>query len=211
VSDLPTWYPDPHEAKPAPVPLLRVQAFLNTVDLEQDVDRLADPDSAREWLTDAGLVGSDRSVSPAELAAAREVRDCLRSLLEAAGDPGGDGGGDGGGGLRAEDLEALRKLAAEHSARLTVADGGALDIACARADTLGDGLFELLLVIRAAQEDGTWSRLKMCANPDCEWVFYDRSRNQQGNWCDMAVCGNRLKNRHLRARRGRAHHASKRD
>jgi len=193
VTDLPTWYPDANEAKPAPMPLLRVQAFLNTVDLEQGVDRLAEPDSASDWLIDAGMVGPDRPASVAELAAAREVRNCLRSLLEAAGDDGD--------GVRAEDLETLRTLASEHSARLTVADGGALGIECAREDTLGDGLFELLLVIRGAQEDGSWSRLKMCANPDCQWVFYDRSRNQQGNWCDMAVCGNRLKNRQLRARR----------
>jgi predicted RNA-binding Zn ribbon-like protein len=192
VTDLPTWYPDPDEAKPAPMPLLRVQAFLNTVDLEQDVDRLADPGAARDWLIDAGLIGSDLPVSEVELAAAREVRDCLRSLLEA------DGDGDS---VQAEDLEALRKLAAEHSARLTVVDGGGLEIECARADTLGDGLFELLLIIRGAQEDGSWSRLKMCANPDCQWVFFDRSRNQQGSWCSMAVCGNRLKNRELRARR----------
>ena len=200
MADLPTWYPDPDEAKPAPMPLLRVQAFLNTVDLEQDVDRLADPDSSRDWLIDAGLVGPNRAVSAAELATAREVRDCLRSLLEAVGGDDGGGGGDGVG-VQAEDLDALRSLAAAHSARLTVADGGALAIECARADTLGDGLFELLLIIRGAQEDGSWSRLKMCANPDCQWVFYDRSRNQQGNWCDMAVCGNRLKNRQLRARR----------
>jgi len=63
------------------------------------------------------------------------------------------------------------------------------------------GLFDLLLIIRRAQQDGSWSRLKVCANPDCRWAFYDRSRNQQGNWCNMALCGNRLKNRQLRARR----------
>jgi predicted RNA-binding Zn ribbon-like protein len=194
VTDLPTWYPDPNEAKPAPMPLLRVQAFLNTVDLEQGVDRLADPESACDWLLDAGLIGPDRAVSAAELTAGREVRDCLRGLLEAAADV---DGGD----VRPENLEALRALAAEHGARLTVGDGGALGIECAHADTLGGGLFELLLIIRGAQEDGSWSRLKMCANPDCRWVFYDRSRNQQGSWCDMAVCGNRLKNRQLRARR----------
>ena len=62
-------------------------------------------------------------------------------------------------------------------------------------------LFDLLLIIRAAQEGGSWTRLRACANPDCGWVFYDRSRNQQGSWCAMAVCGNRLKNRRLRARR----------
>src|ERR1700761_2421031 len=119
------------------MPLLRVQAFLNTVDLEQGVDRLAERDSASDWLIDAGMVGPDRPVSAAELVAGREVRDCLRSLLGAA----GDGASDDGGGVRAEDLETLRKLAAEHSARLTVADGGALGIECARGDTLGDGLF----------------------------------------------------------------------
>ena len=70
-----------------------------------------------------------------------------------------------------------------------------------RPENVGDGLFQLLLTIRAAQVEGTWPRLKVCSNPDCAWVFYDRSRNQQGNWCNMAVCGNRMKNRELRARR----------
>ncbi|MBV8999263.1 MAG: CGNR zinc finger domain-containing protein, partial [Solirubrobacterales bacterium] len=41
----------------------------------------------------------------------------------------------------------------------------------------------------------------LCANPDCEWAFFDRSRNQQGSWCAMETCGNRLKNREFRARR----------
>lgn len=192
VTDLPSWYPDAGEAKPAPMPLLRVQAFLNTVDVEDDIDRLAEPTEAREWLIDAGLLGRDGRVSAAELEVAREVRDSLRGLLEGAGD------GDD---VPARDLDALRTLAAGHSARLRVSDGGALGLEGAGGDALEDGLFEILLTIRAAQEDGSWSRLKMCANPDCQWVFYDRSRNQHGNWCDMAVCGNRLKNRQLRARR----------
>jgi predicted RNA-binding Zn ribbon-like protein len=55
--------------------------------------------------------------------------------------------------------------------------------------------------VHRAQEDGSWARLKVCANVECEWAFFDRSRNQQGSWCEMAVCGNRLKNRQLRARR----------
>ena len=65
-----------------------------------------------------------------------------------------------------------------------------------------DGLLGLLLTVRDAQADGSWSRLKLCANPDCGWAFYDRSRNQQGAWCSMATCGNRLKNRRFRARGG---------
>ena len=35
-------------------------------------------------------------------------------------------------------------------------------------------------------------------------AFYDRSRNHGGTWCDMASCGNKLKNREFRARRRRA-------
>jgi predicted RNA-binding Zn ribbon-like protein len=172
MNELPSWYPGT-ESKPAPMPLLRVQAFLNTIDVEDEADVLAEPAAARDWLIDAGMVAPGGEVTDADLEPAREVRDCLRTLL--AKDQGAPE-------RAAEDLAALRRLAAEHSIRLTVGAGGALAIGRARADNVGDGLFDLLLIIRGAQEDGTWSRLKMCANPDCQWVFYDRSRNQQGNW-----------------------------
>jgi predicted RNA-binding Zn ribbon-like protein len=191
MSDLPPWYPGT-ESKPAPMPLLRVQAFLNTIDVEDEVDLLAEPAPARDWLIEAGMLAPGSEVTDADLELAREVRECLRSLLAE------DGGAPE---KAAEDLAALRRLAAEHSVRLTVGNGGILGLGGGLAQNVGDGLFDLLLIIRSAQEDGTWSRLKVCANPDCAWVFYDRSRNQQGNWCNMAVCGNRIKNRELRARR----------
>ena len=44
------------EKKPAPMPLLVVQGFVNTLDLEEGTDVLADADGAREWLIDAGLL-----------------------------------------------------------------------------------------------------------------------------------------------------------
>lgn len=38
-------------------------------------------------------------------------------------------------------------------------------------------------------------RLKICGN--CGWLFLDKSKNRSRSWCDMAVCGNRVKaNRH---------------
>ena len=55
--DQPSWYPGGPESKPAPRPLLRVQAFLNTRDVEEATDLLAEPAPAREWLIDAGVVG----------------------------------------------------------------------------------------------------------------------------------------------------------
>jgi predicted RNA-binding Zn ribbon-like protein len=181
---VPAWYPfDPDEIKPAPMPLLRVQAFLNTRYFEDGRDLLADEQAAGAWLTAAGVLPKGARLSAAELESARDVRAAMRSLLE---------GGDG--------LAALRELAVSHEARVRVQKDGALTLEPSRRERLGDGLFELLLIVRGAQEEGTWKRLRVCANPECRWVFYDRSRNQQGHWCDMAVCGNRLKNRRLRAR-----------
>ena len=71
-----------------------------------------------------------------------------------------------------------------------------------RRDAPRGSLLGLLLVIRDAQRDGTWDRLKICGNHDCRRAFYDRSHSRRGAWCDMASCGNLIKNRNLRARRG---------
>jgi predicted RNA-binding Zn ribbon-like protein len=98
-------------------------------------------------------------------------------------------------------LAPLRELADRGRARLLVSDQGELSLESSTTDDLRDALSGLALIIYSAQRDGTWKRLKACANPECRWIFYDRSRNQQGTWCEMAVCGNRLKNREFRARR----------
>jgi predicted RNA-binding Zn ribbon-like protein len=43
-------------------------------------------------------------------------------------------------------------------------------------------------------------RLKVCANPDCSWLFYDESMNRTRLWCQANYCGNLLKVRDFRAR-----------
>jgi predicted RNA-binding Zn ribbon-like protein len=190
MSSLPSWYPGT-EVKPAPMPLLLVQAFVNTRDLEEESDLLSEADAASAWLVDAGLLSPDAAITPADLEQAQTVRECIRRLLEP-----GDGDLQ-----NSAALGPLRELADKHPLRLAVGDDGVLALENPRHSNLGDGLLDLLLIIRQAQQDGTWSRLRLCASPDCRWGFYDRSRNQQGNWCNMALCGNRLKNRQLRARR----------
>ena len=192
VSELPTWYPG-SENKLAPMPLLRVQGFVNTRDLEEGTDLLADVARARDWLREAGLLGREDDLTEADLERILGVREALRMLI---GVDGADVVQTVGG-----HLGPLRQLAASHRACLTVDDDGAVGLKNARDEVLDDALFELLLIVHSSQQDGSWSRLKLCANPDCEWAFFDRSRNQQGSWCDMAVCGNRLKNREFRARR----------
>jgi hypothetical protein len=171
--------------------LLLVQAFVNTRDIEAQSDLLADVDSARTWFVDAGLLEAQIAMSAADLELAHAVRESVRDLLTAGHRDGHHGA----------NLGPLRGLADTHRPRLTVGQGGVLALENPDHDDLEGGLFELLLIIRGAQEDGSWSRLKACANTDCSWVFFDRSRNRQGSWCDMAVCGNRLKNRQFRVRR----------
>jgi predicted RNA-binding Zn ribbon-like protein len=66
-------------------------------------------------------------------------------------------------------------------------------------------LGRLLAIVAAAQEHGTWTRLKACLADDCQWAFFDRSRNRSAVWCDMKVCGNRQKVRSYRERHHRPH------
>lgn len=48
-------------------------------------------------------------------------------------------------------------------------------------------------------------RLKVCANPDCHWVFIDQSHNLSRCWCRQWACGNLMKVRQFRSRaRGKA-------
>jgi predicted RNA-binding Zn ribbon-like protein len=38
-------------------------------------------------------------------------------------------------------------------------------------------------------------RLRQCASSTCDWLFIDRSKNRSRRWCDMQICGSRLKSR----------------
>lgn len=177
------WYGD-HEAKPAPGRLRLVQALVNTVDRESGQDRLADPADAASWLTENGLLRSGGQLTDHDRRTVIEVREALRALIiDAAAEP-----------------AALTRLAAAGRAVATLGDGGRIVLA-PDGDTVTDRLFGLLLIVKDAQDDGSWDHLKACANEDCRWAFYDRSRNHGGTWCDMSTCGNKLKNREFRARR----------
>ena len=198
------------EDKLAPMPLLRVQAFVDTLDRDLGTDVFAHADDARAWLADAGLRAADAGLRAADanrdggptdpafaddLQLAIAARDSIRALI---------GRNTRGTPLTPGDLAPLEEILGRSQPRLDVAaDGRALLGPALPAETLADGLLALLLIIRDAQADGSWDRLKLCANPDCRWAFYDRSHSRRGAWCDMASCGNRLKNRNLRARRAR--------
>ena len=41
--------------------------------------------------------------------------------------------------------------------------------------------------------------LRECGNPECRWLFVDSSKNHTRRWCDMKICGNRMKARRFKA------------
>jgi predicted RNA-binding Zn ribbon-like protein len=172
------------------MPLLLVQSFVNTWEADAGTDLLGDDEhAALAWLRDAGLLEPESAAI--DLAQARAVREGIRALLV-----------HNGGGSPPTDAElAPLRAIAEGSRLAPVMDaGGRMDL---RPEAAGApaALARLLLIIRDAQRDGTWGRLKACRNDECQWAFYDRTHAGHGAWCDMAVCGNRIKNRNLRSRR----------
>lgn len=188
--EMPSWARS-DETKPAPMPLLRVQSFVNTWESDSGVDLLADPSSARPWLTDVGLLESGQAITADDLAHARAVREGMRALLVE---------NSGGPAPRAEELGAMRALGRSARLQILVSKEGHIELGTEEpAAQLQLG--QLLVIIRDSQHEGTWRRLKACQNVDCTWAFYDRSHAGRGAWCDMAVCGNRIKNRNLRARK----------
>lgn len=46
--------------------------------------------------------------------------------------------------------------------------------------------------------DGEISRIKVCRNPRCRWVFYDQTKARTRCWCDDKICGNRERVRRSR-------------
>jgi predicted RNA-binding Zn ribbon-like protein len=192
---LPAWVPS-GQLKPAPQPLLLVQAFVNTKDFDLGTDLLAEPGPANDWLHLAALLGPGATARPADLQAARAAREGIRALLARNGH---------GGEVPDDDLSALRAIARAARPQLAIGSDGQVQLEPGPGDRLGSGLARLLLIIRDAQQDGTWQRLKVCGKSDCLSAFYDRSHSRAGTWCDMASCGNLIKNRNLRSRRGGQH------
>ena len=182
--------PDPGNREPAPEPLRVVQAFVNTVDIENGVEELTDADALRKVLANIGaLPRSSTALADADVERALEVREALRRLLLVnTGEP--------------ADPEALAVLEdASARARLTMRfelDGRPTLLP--RAGGLDGAVGRILAVVYTSMADGSWTRLKACPRDVCGWIFYDRSRNSSSRWCAMSVCGNRTKIRRYRGK-----------
>ncbi len=179
------------EHKVAPEPLLAVQALANTFAFEDQEERLVDPESARRWLRESDLATPEAEVGHAELERLVAFRGVIRALLDAnlSGEPD-----------RAASAE-LARLAAAHPVSLIGDRTGALALDLAPAASIDELISQMIGIVFDAQRTSLWSRLKVCAADECRWAFFDASRNRGGTWCQMEVCGNRIKNRAYRRRR----------
>ncbi len=183
----------------APGQLGLVQAFLNTLDLESGRDELESTERMHGWLADRRLMSRGTEYDAADLQRLTELRAALRDLVA-----------DGGEGLQRRAVTTLNEAArrVRLGVRLHPDDGYRL---MAEGVGIDRPIGELLISVTASMAAGTWRRLKVCANEECQQAFYDASRNRSGRWCSMAVCGNRMKGRAYRSRHaGRPAQASPR-
>jgi predicted RNA-binding Zn ribbon-like protein len=180
--------------------------FVNTLEHSRDHDTEHLPTGASlvAWLTDHGLLdrtdavdvarryeGNDATAERA-VADARSLRRALRSVIDA----------------RVHDQEpdssdvdvvnrwlrrraSLRLVAARDGLELTIEPGD---------DPVRAALGGLAEAAARGIAGDAPERLRVCANDECRWVYYDTSRGARRKWCDMAVCGNRAKARRHRER-----------
>lgn len=60
-------------------------------------------------------------------------------------------------------------------------------------------LAEIVLSFVQLLISGDIRRIKICAAPDCQWMYYDESHGRTRRWCNDS-CGNRMKVRRFRQR-----------
>jgi predicted RNA-binding Zn ribbon-like protein len=175
----------------APGSLALVQAFVNTVAEEGQHrwEAFADPGSLRYWLVRNGLLDEEEAIGETDVAWTKEVRRGVRSLLAA----------NNGGEVDPEALETLNSAAERAALVVRFGPDGRAALETGAGGVEG-AIGRVLEAVYAGMEEGTWERLKTCANGRCGWAFYDRSKNRSGRWCSMDVCGNRAKTRTYRRR-----------
>ena len=174
----------------APGRLELLQRFVNTYnhDFPPEWDRLGTPERARSWLREKRLVAPGDRVADADVARLRELREAIRALAMA-----NHGGGPG-----VAAIDVIRRAAGAAQLSVGIDDSGRTALEPARSGVDG-AVATLLGILHEAQLAGDWSRMKGCRQ--CEYAFFDRSKNRSAAWCAMSICGTREKMRAYRRRR----------
>lgn len=171
-------------------PLGLVQAFVNSVDLQDGPEELGDPEQLRAWLGSRGLLPTGAAVEPEDLKHAIALREALRGLI----------GANSGGSVYPVDIATLNEAASASKLRARFGPDGKARLEPDVAGVTG-ALGRIVAAAFTAMADDGWTHLKLCGSPTCRWAFFDRSRNHSSRWCTMATCGNRAKAKRFRQQR----------
>jgi predicted RNA-binding Zn ribbon-like protein len=163
--------------------------FVNSVELEDDRDELADARGLVHWLSAHGLAGQHARATDADAAEARALREALRELMRA----------NNGDTVDRAAAAALLDASGRRAALAVRFDTGSIRLVPRERGVRG-ALGVVLGAAGEAMADGSWRHAKACRSETCRWAFVDRSRNQSRQWCSMSVCGNRAKARAFRKR-----------
>ena len=168
---------------------LLLRDFVNTYDVDCDVDEFDAPSDLSGWLADHGLAPSGARAEDPDLAVAVALREGMRAAMLCHHEP-----------ASAAPPGELDRVLAALPLRVSL-DGPAL--VPLRGGVRG-GLAGVAAALAASMADGAWPRLKVCRETTCRWAFLDTSKNRSRSWCSMRMCGNRTKTRAYRARRREA-------
>jgi predicted RNA-binding Zn ribbon-like protein len=146
--------------------------LLNTSPTDAGVrrDLLFDAAGARAWLR-----AHDAEATDEEVTAVRRARDAIQRMVR-GGVPDGDF------------AELLDGVVSEPRVS---ADGLTWSV---RVPPGRRAAVRLIQAWARVQEQHP-GRLRACENPECTRFLLDRSRPNTGQWCSMALCGNRMKAR----------------
>lgn len=156
-------------------------------------DLLREPADLGRWLVEAGVLDEPCAVTPAGLAAAKELREAVYRLALAATEP---EPAPEPAPPQPADREVVNRFAAVPPALVRLDAAG-------RVERAGDLAAALSAVARQAVEllGGPQAvRIKECGAGTCTRLYVDTSRGRARRWCDMQECGNRAKAAGFRAR-----------
>lgn len=170
-----------------------IQAFVNTVDLQDGPEELTDPNTLKSWLVAKDLMDRTKDVEASDLTHAIALREAIRGVI----------GANSSRRIYPVDIATLNGAAAASGLRMRFGADGKPRLEPAVSGVVG-AIGRIVATLYSAMEDESWTRLKLCGSQTCRWAFYDRSKNHSSRWCKMASCGNREK-----ARRFRAHSAGR--
>lgn len=156
-------------------------------------DRLDKPEWLAAWLARHNLPDPG-APSPAETAALKRLREAMLRMVQSLAQ---------GRSVSPEDVAELNRTLAEgpFNWQVAIEDAGfRLASVPVRSDWAGIRAKIAASFARMLAEDDP-SRLRICDNPDCLWVYYDETKNRSKKYCDDKLCGNLMKVRRFRAKR----------